>query len=1191
MAAIVIAAAILCSAGPHTAFAASQASIEAREENGFGRIVIDFDRLPPYRHELDAGVLVMSFDDPVDANLDEIPRDLPDYVGLARRDPDGRAFRLALNRAYLVNVMEAGDQLYVDILPPDWKGLPPPLPTHIIKALSRLASEAERRAREAARQREAAKFPYKLNVHMARHPTFSRIVFDWNRFVTVDLGRRGSEVTVEFNAQADANLAELKSDPPKFLRSVKLNKKRIGMEIVLTVDEDVDVRGFREGLAYVVDLTGPDVAAIASAGRAAEIIGAAGPEQDNSVPQDAKVETSLPAGTAAGNSPKDEGKVAVTTRTSELSLDDAMLFEEPPAPAPEVGSGKAPEPDPPAEPEKTKVTSPPVKVSEPEGAKPADPDPKDEKKAASPEPGAVSDGAVPVLVEDTGGNLRLTFPFAKPLAAAAFRRGRTIWLIFDTDTELDVEAIKEAQGGKLIGLQHVRSASMQYLRLQLSRAWLTYVASKEASWIVDIGDMVSGQSETVQLQRKLRSDKRSLIGIRLEKPGRVHWLTDPEIGDRLAVVTAYPPQRSVAKPQDFVEFKALATAHGIAIRPNSDDIAVRLQVDEVVITRRRGLTLSAGNVRQYVAGRKPLANEARLGFLDVNAWRVKDPDRYGKRVHALQRAIALSAEGEKNAQRFALARLYFANGYFMEAHGILRQMARADPEVINDPSFNALRGGTLVMMGRTAEAREDFEVHALANDQDAALWVGLLDVADHSWESALESFEEGADAIYAYSPDLQARFRLAAARSALQLERLSRAANELEALPSDIEEPALAMNARLLRGWYLESIGRTDEAIEAYDTVLKSHQRPAVAEAELRTIGLLLKEEKISRADAIKNLERLQLVWRGDDTEIGAMRLLADLYVQEKRYRDAFTTMKNGVLAYPKSRQALLMQDEMKQVFRDLYLRGSEDGLTPIESLALYYDFRQLTPVGRQGDEMIRRLADRLIEFDLLDQAAGLLDHQVNKRLKGAARSQVATRLAMVHLMNQKPEQALKVIRQTRQAGLPKQLRRSRNLLEARALGELGRAEAAVEILNTMEGEDVEGLKADALWIAQKWPDAGDQLERMLGARWQETARLSEAERFNVLRAAISYSLAGDQFALDRVRKKFYEKMVKTPDAESFVMVTKPVKSQGVSFRDLARDIAATDTLDSFMKQFRARYDVTPESSKTSANRELAGKG
>ncbi len=40
-----------------------------------------------------------------------------------------------------------------------------------------------------------------------------------------------------------------------------------------------------------------------------------------------------------------------------------------------------------------------------------------------------------------------------------------------------------------------------------------------------------------------------------------------------------------------------------------------------------------------------------------------------------------------------------------------------------------------------------------------------------------------------------------------------------------------------------------------------------------------------------------------------------------------------------------------------------------IDALSLFYDFRDLTPVGRRGDEMIRKLADRLVSVDLLDQA------------------------------------------------------------------------------------------------------------------------------------------------------------------------------------------------------------------------------
>src|SRR5207237_256764 len=83
----------------------------------------------------------------------------------------------------------------------------------------------------------------------------------------------------------------------------------------------------------------------------------------------------------------------------------------------------------------------------------------------------------------------------------------------------------------------------------------------------------------------------------------------------------------------------------------------------------------------------------------------------------------------------------------------------------------------------------------------------------------------------------------------------------------------------------------------------------------------------------------------------------------------------------------------------------------------------ELTPIGRRGDEMIRRLADRLVAVDLLDQAAELLQHQVDHRLQGAARSQVATRLAVVYLMNRKPDRTLAALRATRSADLSNELR------------------------------------------------------------------------------------------------------------------------------------------------------------------------
>src|SRR5204862_318512 len=70
------------------------------------------------------------------------------------------------------------------------------------------------------------------------------------------------------------------------------------------------------------------------------------------------------------------------------------------------------------------------------------------------------------------------------------------------------------------------------------------------------------------------------VSVSLAKPGMLHKFSDPDAGDTLFVVTALPPTRGLIKRQDFVELTLLESIHGIAVRPNSDDVTAEIAADK-----------------------------------------------------------------------------------------------------------------------------------------------------------------------------------------------------------------------------------------------------------------------------------------------------------------------------------------------------------------------------------------------------------------------------------------------------------------------------------------------------------------------------------------------------------------------------------------------------------------------------------
>ncbi len=305
-------------------------------------------------------------------------------------------------------------------------------------------------------------------------------------------------------------------------------------------------------------------------------------------------------------------------------------------------------------------------------------------------------------------------------------------------------------------------------------------------------------------------------------------------------------------------------------------------------------------------------------------------------------------------------------------------------------------------------------------------------------------------------------------------------------------------------------------------------------------------------------------MWRGDEVEVTALQLLSRLYADLGRYGDSFSAARLATERQADTAAARQVQDDAAELFAQIFLSSKGDAIPPIDALALFYEFRELTPIGRRGDEMIRRLSDRLASVDLLDQASELLQYQIDKRLEGAARAQVASRLAMLYLTARKPERAIAALRTTRISDLAGELRHQRLLLEARAQSDIGRRELALDFIANLNGPETVRLRSDIYWASRRWREAAEQIELYYGDRWRDFKPLTELEKSDVIRAVVGYALADDALGLGRFREKYGPLMAQPEDKLAFDIATMPAASTSSEFAAIAKLAARVDTLEGF---------------------------
>jgi len=1112
--------------------------VSVSNDGGYARLLFTFAPAAHATATVTGGVLTISFDRRTTLDAAALAANLSAYAGSGRADPDGKTFRFALSQAVRIHASASANHVAIDLVPqsfagtpPDLAPPPPPAPTIV----------------------DPSKLP-ELKVRSGAYQNFTRLVFDWPRNVSYAVFPGAGKLGIRFEAQVRPDLSTIERFAPPWVKNASWRLDGRGTVIEFDTDSASGFHDFRDGNRIVVDVLAPktDAEAYHPPGTAKPT-----PTALTSTPT-----ATPPVKTASATEVKPAAAVS-SAQAAAIAATAQKLADtsKPPLPA-KPATGTAP----PA----TSATTP--------AAAPAATQPVAGAPATTATTPAAAD-ATPAASSDANGQLTrsgavLTFNAAANRGSAVFVRGLTAWIVLQGAPPLDAVKLKTALGNFPVAVDASSADGVSVLRITLSQPEQIGAHADGSNLKVIIAPQVTESPIAIGFARNQDDATHSSLSTLL--PGATHpvTVTDPVAGDEMILVPAAVGRAMIA-PHDYAEFGVLKTASGLVLAPYIDDLSVTIDRTRVTITHPGGLALTPPTMPVADSPAALTAHGNGPSFLDFANWSALQGGSFLATERRLRAATARVKLEDANHARLVLARFYLANNFAAEALGLINLMQSINPALQSDQQLQTMRAAANYMMGRYRDAHNDIAGTAFDADRHAAFWRGLIEAALENWDDAHVQLDRAEPVLKEYQPEWQARQRIAKAQAALGLGHLEVADAAVARLPDGLPL-AVQLEAQLVRARLLAAENRGREAGVLFDAAEHSNNEHIAAESIYYRIEAAVKAGVMSDAAAIDALERLRFRWRGDMLELKTLRKLASLYFAKQSWREGLQTLRIAAQSFPNDDMARKAQDDMRDAFAELFIKGKADKIPPVQALSIFYDFIDLTPIGPDGDEMIRRMSERLVAVDLLGPAADLLKYQIDKRLDGVARAQVATRLAMIYLMDQKPMPALDAIRTTQISTLPDEINHQRLLLEARAFAALKQWDNALDLIAVDPAADTARLRADIYWESGNWSVAGQKAEELLSTRWSDASPLNPDEREEVMRAAVAYSLANDEASVDRLRDHFGPKMKSSPDASAFAVVAQRIDSHGVAFRDEAAQIASIDTLQAFMKDFRKHYSGVP---------------
>ena len=487
----------------------------------FGRLVFDWPTPVTYTARVTGQQLTVDFDKPIETRFAPALKHLRSYINNASITRDKYQVRFALAGDFSLKSFKNDNAIVLDL-----------------------------RRRQTPQTAQPS-----LGVRFIKHPTYTRLVFDWGCIVGYSVALEGERLQLRFDKPASVQLASINRELPPGFRIAKASNGKTGLEFDVTVSGKPNLQHYRSGTKVIIDLLVADDRAMQP-----QIPPMAAPKRATAT--DANKDTNLASACDTIENVKHQEASDGNKRLLPISSQTTAASEQ--------------------------VAAAPIEY-EPKGKltqiNPHELSTADTSQLLAVKSEVRSSGAAPTL-------LSLVFEWPEVVGAAVFLRAGFVWVAFDKPAPIDLAPLRQTSKGLISRIEQLPMRNATLLRIVPTADVRTYARREGTNWIVEFKSSRVYPDNQIDIDVDLNAEEGARVFFPAAETGGLIRLTDTEVGDLIQVATIKASSHGIQGHRTYPEFQILESAQGLAIVGLNDDVELAKGDGRLVLTAPGGLHIS-----------------------------------------------------------------------------------------------------------------------------------------------------------------------------------------------------------------------------------------------------------------------------------------------------------------------------------------------------------------------------------------------------------------------------------------------------------------------------------------------------------------------------------------------------------------------------------------------------------------------